>query len=265
MSKTYAIITGASEGIGLEFAKVLAGQKYNLILVARREELLKKIAEHISSLNNIDCKYIALDLSKTDSADVLFDFIDRNNISANFLVNNAGMLQNGFFSDLSWNKQYEMITLNISTLSKLAYLFIHYLKREHRPGYLLNVASLAGWIPIPNQNVYAATKAYVVAFSLALANEINASGQKLVVSTLCPGFTDTKMMNNPEQGGVLRISESLMLSAEQVAKLGIRGCLNGKRIIMPGFMNKLTSALTHLFSKSFLSRNVGAFYRKNMT
>ena len=73
------------------------------------------------------------------------------------------------------------------------------------------------------------------------------------------------MMNNPEQGGVLRISESLMLSAEQVAKLGIKGCLNGKTIIMPGFMNKLTSALTHLFSKSFLSSNVGAFYRKNMT
>ena len=89
MSKTYAIITGASEGIGLEFAKVLASQKYNLIL-ARRESLLKKNAENISSLNNIDCKYIALDLSKTDSADVLFDFIDRNNISANFLVNNAG-------------------------------------------------------------------------------------------------------------------------------------------------------------------------------
>ena len=103
MSKTYAIITGASEGIGLEFAKVLASQKYNLILVARRESLLKKNAENISSLNNIDCKYIALDLSKTDSADVLFDFIDRNNISANFLVNNAGMLQNGFFSELSWN------------------------------------------------------------------------------------------------------------------------------------------------------------------
>ena len=265
MSENYAIVTGASEGIGFEFTKVMASLKYNLIIIARRENLLSKQAKKLESEFDIKCLVLALDLSNSNSAEEIFSFIKKNNITVNFLINNAGMLQNGYFSELPIMRQQQMINLNIMTLTKLSHLFINYLKLEGTAGHLLNVASLAGWIPIPNQNVYSASKSFVLSFSLALSDELKASGDNITVSALCPGFTATKMMNNPDQGGILKIPNRLMLSAHKVAEVGIRGCLSGRRLIVPGIMNKLTCGLTHCFSKEFLSKHVGNFYRKNMT
>ncbi len=265
MTENYAIVTGASEGIGFEFTKILAALKYNLIIIARRENLLSKQAKKLESEFNITCLVLALDLSNSNSAEEIFSFVEKSNIAVNFLINNAGMLQNGYFFRLPVMKQQQMINLNIMTVTKLSHLFINYLKLKGTAGYLLNVASLAAWLPIPNQNVYSASKSFVLSFSLALSDELKASGDNITVSALCPGFTATKMMNNPDQGGILTIPSQLMLSAHKVAEVGIRGCLNGKRLIVPGIMNKLTCGLTHCFSKEFLSKHVGNFYRKNMT
>jgi len=133
-----------------------------------------------------------------------------------------------------------------------------------KKGYILNLASLAAWMAIPNQNVYAATKAYVLSFTQALANEMKAANNGVVVSALCPGYTATKMMDNPDQGAKLRIAPNMMMSAKDVAEAGIKGCLVGKSAIVPGVANKITAAITRLFSKTLLTKLVGSFYRNNM-
>ena len=117
---------------------------------------------------------------------------------------------------------------------------------------------------IPNQNVYAASKAYVVSFSQALSNEMIAANSGVQVTALCPGYTATKMMDNPAQGATLRIPSSMMMSAREVAEIGIKACLAGKDIVVPGLANKLTTIITRLFSKSFITKVFGSFYRKNM-
>ena len=131
-------------------------------------------------------------------------------------------------------------------------------------GHILNVASLAGWMAIPNQNVYAASKAYVVSFSQALSNEMIAANSGVQVTALCPGYTATKMMDNPDQGATLRIPPSMMMSAKDVAEIGIKACFAGKDIVVPGLANKFTTVFTRLFSKSLIAKIFGSFYRNNM-
>ena len=131
-------------------------------------------------------------------------------------------------------------------------------------GHILNVASLAGWMAIPNQNVYAASKAYVVSFSQALSNEMIAANSGVKVTALCPGYTATKMMDNPDQGATLRIPSGMMMSAKDVAEIGIKACFAGKDIVVPGLANKFTTIITRLFSKSLITKIFGSFYRKNM-
>jgi short-subunit dehydrogenase len=133
-----------------------------------------------------------------------------------------------------------------------------------KTGHILNVASLAAWTPIPSQNVYAATKAYVLAFSQALTDEMNAAGNGVIVSALCPGYTATKMMDNPDQGATLRIPANMMMSSKDVANQGIVGCLSGQHTIVPGISNKIGTAITHLAPKMTLAKLLGRFYRMNM-
>ena len=117
---------------------------------------------------------------------------------------------------------------------------------------------------IPNQNVYAASKAYVLAFSQALSNEMIATDSGVQVTALCPGYTATKMMDNPDQGATLRIPSNMMMSAKDVAEIGIKACFAGKDIVVPGVANKLTATITHFFSKTLVTKVFGSFYRKNM-
>jgi short-subunit dehydrogenase len=119
-------------------------------------------------------------------------------------------------------------------------------------------------MPIPNQNVYAATKAYVLAFSQALADELKAANTGVSVSALCPGYTATKMMDNPDQGGKLAIAANMMMSPQAVAEIGLQGCLAGRSVIVPGLSNKITTGIVRLFSKTLITKLVGIFYRKNM-
>ena len=144
-----------------------------------------------------------------------------------FLINNAGLLQNGFFTDLDLTAQENMITVNMLALTSLTHLFANDMATR-AGGHILNVASLAAWIPIPNQNVYAATKAYVLSFSQALHNELKAAGNGITVTALCPGYTATKMMDNPDQGAKLEVPAGMLQSAQDVAEQGIR-CLPSRQ------------------------------------
>ena len=263
MANKIALVTGASDGIGLEFANILAARGYDLILVARREDKLNSIATTLIQEYGVNCTVIVADLSQPQAAQQLFQNTQSNNLRVDFLVNNAGLLHNGFFTELDIDAQERMITVNIMALTSLTHLYANDMSAR-KSGHILNVASLAGWMPIPNQNVYAATKSYVLSFTQALADELNAAGNGVVVSALCPGYTATKMMDNPDQGATLRIPSSMMMSAKDVAEIGIKACFAGKDIVVPGLANKFTTIITRLFSKSLLTKIFGSFYRKNM-
>ena len=263
MANKIALVTGASDGIGLEFANILGARGYDLILAARREDKLNSIATTLTQEHGVNCRVIVADLSQPQAAQQLFQNTQSNNLRVDFLVNNAGLLHNGFFTELDINAQERMITVNVLALTSLTHLYANDMSAR-KSGHILNIASLAGWMPIPNQNVYAATKSYVLSFTQALADELNAAGNGVVVSALCPGYTATKMMDNPDQGAKLNIAPNMMMSAKEVAEQGIRDCLSGKMTIVPGAANKFTAAITHLFSKTRLTKLVGSFYRKNM-
>jgi short-subunit dehydrogenase len=259
-----ALVTGASDGIGAEFVEILAGRGYDLILVARREEKLNEIAVRLSDEFGVECTVMAADLSEPKAAQNLFQRIEERGLQVNFLINNAGLLHNGFFAKLSLEAQEKMIQVNVIALTALTHLYVAKMS-SNGGGHILNVASLAGWMAIPNQNVYAASKAFVVSFSQALSNEMIAANSGVQVTALCPGYTATKMMDNPDQGAKLGIPSSMMMSARDVADIGIKGCLAGKDLVVPGFANKLTAMITHLFSKTMLTKFVGYIYRKNMS
>ena len=263
MSNQTALVTGASDGIGLEFCTILASRGYNLILVARREAKLNAIAIDLRQSHGVQCTVIAADLSLPQAAQILFQNTKDQRLQVDFLINNAGLLHNGPFCELSLTQQEAMITVNVLALTSLTHLFANDMAAR-KTGHILNIASVAAWTPIPNQNIYAATKAYVLAFSQALTDEMNAAGNGVIVSVLCPGYTATKMMDNPDQGATLRIPANMMMSPKDVANQGIVGCLSGQHTIVPGISNKLGTAITHLATKMSLAKLLGRFYRKNM-
>jgi len=263
MGNKTALVTGASDGIGLEFSDILAARGYDLVLVARREDKLNEVSARLSEKYGINCTVMAADLSVPQAAETLFQRTCEQNLQIDFLVNNAGLLHNGVFTELSLAEQERMITVNVLALTSLSHLYANDMATRKK-GYILNLASLAAWMAIPNQNVYAATKAYVLSFTQALADEMKAANNGVVVSALCPGYTATKMMDNPDQGAKLRIAPNMMMSAKDVAEAGIKGCLAGKSAVVPGVANKMTAAITRLFSKTLLTKLVGSFYRNNM-
>lgn len=187
-----ALVTGASSGIGLEFAKRLAQRGSNLILVARREELLLKVAEELKDAFGVDVYCIALDLSKPGAGRKLLEVVEKRGYSVDILVNNAGFATNAKVSDENHVRVQEEISLNVSTLVDLTILLLPgMLARDF--GVIVNVASIAAFQPIPNMAVYGATKAFVLSFTEALWGEL--LGTKVKALALCPGGTTTEFFD----------------------------------------------------------------------
>lgn len=263
MANQLALVTGASDGIGLEFCKLLAKRGYDLILVARREDKLEQIGAQLAAQQGINYNIISVDLSQPQAAQEIYQETQNRGLRVDLLINNAGLLHNGFFTQLDLTAQENMIRVNVLALTSMCHLFANDMA-QRKAGSILNIASLAAWMPIPNQNVYAATKAYVLAFSQALQDEMRAADTGVKVTALCPGYTATKMMNNPEQGGRLIIPDGLLQSAEEVAEIGLNACLAGKSTVIPGLANRILAAITHLFPKMLFAKWMGRFYRNNM-
>jgi short-subunit dehydrogenase len=258
-----ALVTGASDGIGAEFSDILAGLGYNVILVARREDKLNELSDKLNNFYGVDCTVIPADLSEPQAAQKLFSLTQEKNLEVDLLINNAGLLHNGYFTDLGLTEQERMIAVNVLALTSITHLFANNMATRGK-GRILNISSLAAWMAIPNQNVYAASKAYVLSFTQALADEMMANSSGVSVTALCPGYTATKMMDNTAQGATLRIPPTMMMSAREVAEAGIKGCLSGKSVVVPGVANKITAAVVRLFSKRLLTKLVGSFYRSKM-
>jgi len=235
MNKT-ALITGASGGIGYELAKLFAEDHHNLVLVARSAGKLMQVADELQREFGISAKAVPLDLTTASAPPSLFDQLQREGIAVDILVNNAGYGVLGQFAQVSLKDNLGQIQLNITALTHLTRLFLEPMI-ERRSGKILNVASTAGFQPGPLMSVYYATKAYVISFSEALANELDGIG--VTVTCLCPGATDTGFQGRAGLENTLLFKKLRPMDARTVARDGYRALMAGKPIVISGFRNWL--------------------------
>ncbi len=259
-----ALVTGASDGIGLEFCKELAAKRFDLILVARREDKLNEAAAILTKNHGVACHVLPCDLAKTGAAQSLYNQTKSKGLKVDFLVNNAGLLFNGAFDEIDLKKQEDLLAVNISALTSLTLLYLQDMVAR-KSGYILNVASTAAWIGIPQQNVYAASKSYVLAFTIALNDEMNAKNTGVHVTAVCPNYTETNMLHNPAQGAKLSVPKFMILSAEFVAIKGVAACLKGKAMVIPGISNRLNMMVVQMIPKVWVTRIFGVAYRKGQS
>jgi hypothetical protein len=253
------LITGASSGIGLELAKCFAGDGCRLILAARNQDALEKLAEELRRKNKIEAIVFPADLSLPETPKRIFAELSAQKITVDVLVNNAGFGANGAFAELSLRRQLEMLQVNVGALTELTGLFLPGMIQRKRGG-ILNVASVAGFMPGPGMAVYYATKAFVLSFTEALAEELPGTG--LTVSVLCPGPTESNFGNVARGKKVRRIKTSKM-SAEAVARIGHRDFRNGKIISVPGGRNKIFIFLNRIVPRWFPRKVIKSYNRIN--
>lgn len=229
------LITGASSGIGYELAKRFARDGRDLVLVARSRERLEEIGRELSGPTGVSVKLIAKDLSRPRAALDVFDELRRESLRIGVLVNCAGFGSFGPFAKADQEAEREMMQVNMIALTELTRLFVAEMLRAGE-GRILNVASTAAFQPGPMMAVYYATKAYVLSFSEALAEELRGSG--VTVSALCPGPTHTGFGGRAGMERA-RLFRAGVMDAAAVADAGYRGLLRGERVIVPGLRNKL--------------------------
>lgn len=241
----YALITGATFGIGYELAKLFAADGYNLILIARNKNRLTEISKELRDKHNIDVRIIENDLSLANSAKEVFEEINQKNIRIEFLVNNAGFGNHGKFWETELKTETDMIQLNITSLVELTKLFLPKMIAS-KSGRILNVASTAAFQPGPFMNIYYATKAFVLSFSEALNSELN--GTSVTVTTFCPGPTKTEFQSRAKINNTRLVKTRIMgfMSAEKVARIGYKGLMKGKRLVIPGLLNRIGVATVKL-------------------
>ncbi len=244
MTRKLALITGASGGIGLEIARLFARDGYDLALVARSAERLDVVAAELRARGNIVVTTFTQDLSAPGAARVVFGQIP----ACDVLVNNAGFASNGRFAELDEARILDEISLDVTALTQLTRLYLPgMIERKH--GRILNVASTAAFLPGPNMAVYYASKAYVLSFSEALAEEMRGTG--VTVTCLCPGATATGFADRAEMTAT-RLMRGPQANATDVARAGYDGLLAGKPVVVPGITNKVLSWTAHLTPRRML-------------
>ena len=232
-----ALITGASFGIGLELARIFAREDHNLVLVARSADRLRQLASELERAHSTRSLILATDLTEPGAAAYVLDQTTRANIAVDILVNNAGFGQYGLFAESDLDVCLRQIQLNVTTLTHLTRLYLPEMI-ERKSGRILNVASTAAFQPGPLMAVYFATKAYVLHFSEALANEVKGTG--VAVTCLCPGATATEFHKRANATGMRLLSMGKM-DARTVAEDGYRALMAGKPLVISGLKNWLTA------------------------
>jgi uncharacterized protein len=249
-----ALVTGASGGIGEEFAKLLASKGCTLVLVARSGDKLARLAESLTAAHRVQVETLPIDLSTASSAAQIQSFLESKKIEVDFLINNAGFGTFGPFVESDLQIELAQIQLNVTTLTHLTRLLLPAMVRRGR-GRILNVASTAAFQPGPMMAVYYATKAYVLSFSEALGNELRGTG---VTSTcLCPGPTRTGFNERAKLGtGGMLSKKSVMMDAAAVARRGYDGMMKGRRLVIPGLLNKMLAHSTRMGTRGLSARIV---------
>jgi hypothetical protein len=247
--KKVALVTGASAGLGVEFARQLSKRGHRLVLAARRKERLEELARELGN-----ARAVAIDLSKKDAAARLMADLEANGESVDLLVNNAGFGLIGRFAQLDAKRERQMIDLNVGTLTDLCRAVAPAMI-ERKSGGIINVASTAAFQPGPKMAVYFATKAFVLSLSEALHEELKPHGIK--VSCLCPGPTRTEFGDVAGFTSNILFDHLAMTSAE-VVEAGLNGLDKNKAVVVPGVVNKLTAFSGRLVPRSVTRKVAGA-------
>ena len=254
----YALITGASKGIGKEIAIELAKKKYDLILIARSGVQLEDVAKEIKAKYAVNVEFLAADLSKPDAAREVFKWVEQQNHQVAVLVNNAGYGSAGDFEKFTIEQNRDMMNLNMITLTEMCQVFLPMLKR-HSQAYILNIASSTAYQALPQMAIYAATKVFVLNFSRALKFELKDS--PVSVTCVSPGATDTNFNDRADIPAKARkAAEKVAMSPQDVAKISVDAMFTGKTEVIPGFINKLAAFLAWVAPKAITEKVAAGIY-----
>jgi short-subunit dehydrogenase len=247
------LITGASSGIGQELARQFAGDGAKLVLCARGEARLRELAGELAAGYGVEAEVMPADLSRPASPDEIVEMLAQRHIDVDVLVNNAGFGAHGTVAAIGVQRQLEMIEVNVAALTRLTALLLPGMLERHH-GAILNVASTAAFQPGPHQAVYCATKAYVLSFTEALAEEVRGSGVR--VTCLAPGATDTGFAAQANMVGT-RLFRRGVMDASRVARAGHDGLRRGKTLVIPGLRNRALAFSVRLSPRGLVTRVTG--------
>lgn len=252
-SKKTALITGAAGGIGYELACIFAADDYNLVLVDRNGIKLVEIAVKFQEKFGNVVTTIIKDLSISTAPEEIFTELQKANIKVDVLVNNAGFGIYGLFHETDLATELEMLQVNLVCLTHLTKLFVKDMVKQGE-GKILNVASAAAFQPGPLMAVYFATKAYILSFSEAIANELEGTG--VTVTVLCPGSTASAFHERTGMADSKLLKGKKMMDAQTVAEIGFRALMKGKTIVIPGLLNKILAKSVRFVPRNLVTKIV---------
>ncbi len=254
----YALVTGAAAGLGFEFSKMLANDGYNLLMVDLNKSNLNDAKAKLITNHDVHIVAIAQDLSKQESAALVYNEVQDYTIDV--LINNAGFGMYGAFYENDWERELSMLNLHMITTTHLTKLVLKNMV-ANKNGKVLNVSSLAAFQPGPFMALYYATKAYILSFSEAIANELKGTG--VSVTAFCPGPTKTLFQQTVKEGQAAGKISFNMACPEKVTQYGYKAMQRGKTYAIPGRFNKFLAFLPRLLSRNTSTRIVGRIQKKN--
>ena len=256
---SFALITGASKGIGRAIAIQFAKKGKNVLLVARNEELLQQVSTEIETTYKVNAPYLPADLSMDESAGQIIDWCKKNNYTVDVLVNNAGYGLSGAFEKHLLEEHMNMMRLNMNTVVRLTYLFLPFLKNQSK-SYILNIASSAGYQATPFMGLYSASKSFVLLFSRALHHELKTTN--VSVTCVSPGSTSTAFNDRAQIGQKARdLAKRVEMSPDAVARIAIEAMYKGKPEVIIGILNKIGVFLVWLLPKKMIERTAAKIYQ----
>ncbi len=258
---SFALITGASKGIGKAIATELAKKKTDVLLVAQSEAELKNLKENLQTKFGIRAEYFATDLSQLDAAKKVKQWCDENKFQVHILINNAGFATWGWFEKENLEVLQKMMRVNMNAMVELTYEFLPMLRKNSK-AYIMNTASTAAYQAVATTAIYAATKAFVLSFTRGLRYELKKT--HISVTCLSPGPTDTNFINRAGMHALQSTADKFNMSPEKVAKLALKAMFSGRAEIIAGFPNWLGAQLAYIMPKGVVEKIAAGIYEKKL-
>ncbi|PUZ19960.1 hypothetical protein GA0116948_11925 [Chitinophaga costaii] len=259
MSSTFALITGASKGLGQAMAVELAKKQYNLLLVARSEATLRELSATLTTTYGVQVAYLAIDLSLPEAPAQVERWVKEHAFPISILINNAGYAVWGTFAQKPLEDQLNMLQLNMQTVVALTYRLLPILGQQAK-SYILNVASTAAYQAVPTLSGYAASKAFILSFTRGLRLELKS--KNISVTCLSPGPINTNFLDRAGMDAIRATAEKFGTPPEPVAKAGLKAMFSGKPEVIPGTVNSLSAGATRFLPKALIEKVAGSLYNK---